>query len=127
MVFDFILLFQLAVAYARMPQWASVTRGDPLRYFNCQLKGRRRLESRNARLSPGARTFDKRCELTFERFFAFDRDFVTRNPPPNAPIDLAGLILRIQREIRVLLENPDLAHELGTDAARGNLRHATLI
>ena len=47
---------------------------DPFRDFNCQLQRGRCLKPGNARLATGARAFDKRRELTFERLFAFDLD-----------------------------------------------------
>src|SRR6185436_21099588 len=91
-------------------------RGDPLRDFNCQLQRCRCLETGNARLATGARAFDKRRELTFERLFAFDLDPVPRNPASNAPVNFAALILVIEGEIGVLLKNANLAHTFGADA-----------
>ena len=65
--------------------------------------------------------------MTFERLLARDLDFVARNPSTRAPVDFAALILIIQREISVLLKNANLAHLLGTDAARGNVRDAAIL
>src|SRR6266540_1639570 len=41
--------------------------------------------------------------------------------------NFTALILIIEREIRVLLKHTNLAHALGTDAARGNVCHTTIL
>jgi hypothetical protein len=56
----------------------------------------------------------------------FNADSVAPNLSSNAPIDFTTLILIIEREIRVFLKNANLAHPLGTDAARGHICHATV-
>src|SRR5207247_10034828 len=112
---------------ARIHVRASDTRDDPLCNFNRQLERRRPLNSRNAWLASGACAFDERDELTFERFFAFDLDLIARYPSSGAAIDLTALILIIERKIRVLLKDPNLAHALGTDTARSNVCHAAIL
>src|SRR4029077_12414543 len=102
------------------------TRRDSLRYFDRQLQGCRRLRTRNARLAPCARAFDKRSELKLKRFLPFNIDSVTRDASPNPSIDFAALILIIEREISVLLKDANLAKPLGTDAAGRNICHATI-
>src|ERR1051325_3843812 len=44
----------------------------------------------------------------------------------DTPIDLAALILIIEREICVFLKDSDLAHPFGADAAGGHIRNATI-
>ena len=56
----------------------------------------------------------------------FDPDPVTPNLFSDAAIDLAALILIIERQIRVFLKNPDLTHPLGADAAGGHICDATV-
>src|SRR4029450_8432757 len=102
------------------------TRLDLLRDLNSQLQRRRRLRTGNTRLASGACAFDERRELKLERFAVFDLDSVTPNLFSDAPIDLAALILIIEREIRVFLKNANLAHSLGTDAAGRHIRDATV-
>src|SRR6202022_1577529 len=92
--------------------------------FNCQLERGNRFKPGNARLASRPCAFDEGSKLTLERLLARDLDFVARNPSPRAPVDFSSLILIIQREISVLLKNANLAHPLGTDAARGNVRDA---
>ena len=48
-------------------------------------------------------------------------------PRRAAPVDLAGLVLVVEREIGVLLEHADLAHLLGRDAAGGDVGHAAVL
>src|SRR5215211_9359551 len=56
----------------------------------------------------------------------FDLGSVTPNLFADAAIDLAALILIIEREIRVFLKDSDLAHPLGADAAGSHVCHATV-
>src|SRR6266567_7666380 len=119
-----------AVAQQSAPEYISElsrTRADSLRYFNCQLQCCRCLKPGYARRAASARAFDERGELAFERLIALDLDFVPRNPSPSATIDFTALISIIEREIRVLLKHANLAHALGTDAARRNVCHATIL
>ena len=48
-------------------------------------------------------------------------------PPPTFAINFASLVLIIEREICVLLEDTDLAHPLGTDPTRGDVRDAPIL
>src|SRR5262249_32146223 len=59
-------------------------------------------------------------------FAVFDLHPVTPNLFSHAPIDFTALVLIIEREIRVFLENSDLAHSLRADPAGGHIRHATV-
>src|SRR5437588_830267 len=95
------------------------TRLDLLRDLNSQLQRRSGLRTGNARLAPRGCTFYERRELKLERFAVFDPDPVTPNLFSDAAIDLAALILIIERQIRVFLKNPDLTHPLGADEAAG--------
>src|SRR6266568_2558379 len=99
------------------------TRAESLGDFDRQFQRRRRLEAGNARLASRARAFDERHELTLERFFPSDFDFLARNPPSDTAIDLATLILIIERKIGVLLKHSNLTHPLGTNATRGDVCH----
>ena len=56
----------------------------------------------------------------------FDLGSATPNLFADAAIDLAALILVIEREIRVFLKNSNLAHPLGADAAGGHVCHAAV-
>ena len=56
----------------------------------------------------------------------FDLGPVTPNLFADAAIDLAALILIIEREIRVFLKDSNLAHPLGADAAGGHICDATV-
>src|SRR6266516_875970 len=103
------------------------TRCDLLCYFDCQLQCRCRLRTGNARLASRARTFDERCELKFEWFFVFNAGSVAPNLFSNASVDFAALILIIERDVRVLLKNANLAHALRTDAARGHICYASIL
>src|SRR6266404_9333315 len=103
------------------------TRAESLGDFDRQIQRRGRLESGNARLASRARAFDERHQLTLERFFAFDFDFLARNPPSDTAIDLATLILIIERKIGVLLKHSNLTHPLGTDAAGSDICHASVL
>src|SRR6266487_192020 len=102
------------------------TRRDLLRDFNRQLQCRCRLRTGNAWLASRARTFDERCELKFEWFFVFNAGSVAPNLFSNASVDFAALILIIERDVRVLLKNANLAHALRTDAARGHVCYTTV-
>src|SRR5436189_3955091 len=102
------------------------TRGDLLRDFNRQLQCRCRLRTGNARLASRVRTFDERSELKFQWFFVFNAGSVTPNLFSNAAVDFAALILIIERDVRVLLKDANLADALGTDAARGHICHASI-
>ena len=97
------------------------TRRNLLRDLNSQLQRRGRLRTRNARLAPRACAFNKRRELKLEGFAVFDLGSVTPNLLPYATIDLASLILIIEREIRVLLKDANLTHPFGADAAGGHI------
>src|SRR5205809_7676924 len=83
------------------------------------------MRTRNARLASCARAFDERSKLKFQRFSSFNIDSVARDASSNTPIDFAALILIIEREICVLLTNANLPKALRTDAAGGNICHAT--
>src|SRR5690349_7657639 len=102
------------------------TRSDSLGDFDCKLERGGRLKSRNLRLPPGARAFDERDELLFQRFLALDRHFVARDFSRFTPVDFAALFFVIEREVSVLLKNANLAHPLRTDPARRHIRHATV-
>src|SRR4029450_2037508 len=65
-------------------------------------------------------------ELKLERFAVFDLDPVTPNLFSDASINLAALILIIEREICVFLKDSNLAHPLGADAAGGHICDATV-
>src|SRR5213082_2797387 len=103
------------------------TRAESLGDFDRQIQRRGRLESGNARLASCGRAFDKRHQLTLERFFASDFDFLARNPPSDTAIDFATLVLIIERKISVLLKDPNLTHPFGTDSARGDICHAPVL
>src|SRR6476661_9140865 len=81
------------------------TRCDVLADLDRQFQSRCRLGTRNARLASGAGAFDERSELQLERLLVFNADSVSPNLFSNAAIDFAGLILIIERKIRVFLEN----------------------
>ena len=102
------------------------TRRDLLRDLDGQLQGRGRLRTGNPRLASRACAFDERRELKFEWFAVFDLGPVTPNLFADAAIDLAALILIIEREIRVFLKDSNLAHPLGADAAGGHVCHAAV-
>src|SRR5438045_8000603 len=102
------------------------TRCDSLRNFDRELERSRRLKSRNLRLASRARAFDEGEKLLLQGFFALNRNSVARDFSRFAPINFSALFFVIERQIRVLLENPDLAHPLRTDPARGHVRHATI-
>src|SRR5437762_5198800 len=76
------------------------TRRDLLGDLDCQLQRGCRLRTGNPWLAPGACAFDERSELKLERFAVFDLHSVTPNLFSDAAIDLAALILIIEREIR---------------------------
>src|SRR5437868_8677253 len=102
------------------------TRRDSLCNLNRHLQCRCRLRPRNARLASRAGAFDKRSKLKLKWFLALDLDSVARNTSPNPPVDFAALILVVEREISVFLKDANLAEPLGTDAAGGNICHATI-
>src|SRR5262249_3127732 len=104
----------------------STRRRDLLRDLDGQLQGRGRLRTRNTRLAARACTLDKGRELKFEWFAVFDLGSVTPNLFADAAIDLAALILIIEREVRIFLKNSNLTHPLGADAARGHVCHAAV-
>src|SRR5947208_17096274 len=56
----------------------------------------------------------------------FYLDPVTPDLFSDAPVNVAALILVIEREIRVFLKDPNFAHPLGTDPAGGDIRHTTI-
>jgi len=97
-----------------------------LRDLNGQLQRRGRLRTGNSRLASRACAFNKRRELKLEWFVVFDLGSVTPNLFADAAIDLATLILVIEREISVFLKDSNLAHTLGADAAGGHICDATV-
>src|ERR1700676_341496 len=102
------------------------TRRDLLCNFHGQLERGGRLETGDLRLPAGAGAFEKRGQLTFERLALFDFNFRSRNLPLHAPINFAALVFVIEREISIALENANLSHALGTNAARCDVRNATV-
>jgi len=53
-------------------------------------------------------------------------DPVTPDLFSDTAVNFAALILIIEREIRILLKDPNLAHPLRADTACGDIRHATV-
>src|ERR1700726_3924098 len=101
-------------------------RGDSLGDFDRELERRGCLKPRNPRFAPGPGTFNERYQLAFQRFLAVDCHFVAQNFPGLTAINFTRLFFVIEREIRVLLKNSDLAHTFRTDAARSHVCHATI-
>jgi hypothetical protein len=81
-----------------------VTQRDFLRNLHRQVEGGGGLKSRDLGLPPGAGAFDERSRLALERLARFDLNLGPHNLVFHAPIDFAGLILIIEREIGVFLE-----------------------
>ena len=65
--------------------------------------------------------------LALERFLALDLHLLALDSAAAPPINFAGLILIIEREIGVLLEDANLAHPLRADPARGDVGDAAVL
>src|SRR5581483_10666239 len=105
---------------------ASSGAGDLPGDFKRQLKGRGCLLTGDFGLAPLICSFNKRSELQLQRFLVFDGDPVANDLLSQATVNFAGLILVIERQVRVFLKNADLSDALGTDAAGSYIRHAAI-
>src|SRR5436305_9087755 len=100
---------------------------DTFRYLDGKFERGGRLKAGDLRRAASGGAFKERSQLALQRLLPFDRDFFPREPVRGAPVHLAALILIIEGKISVLLKDPDLAHLLGADPARGDVRDTAIL
>src|SRR5947207_1326835 len=101
-----------------------VTRRDSLGDFHRELERGSSMRTRHLRFAPTNCTVDKGGDLLSQRLLFFDRYWFAPDLPPLSPVNLAALILIIERKVGVLLKDANLPHSLGADSTGGDVGNA---